>query len=118
MEKNAHEASSVITDSAPIKKSRLGIMPSNTLARSPTGASKLPGKFTRLKPVKLEDVRSNGFLEAMIASSPPRKKLVKDLNVEVASDDIDLAYTSWMVCLIFLSVFSTFFVVFLFFNFC
>ncbi|XP_031377785.1 probable trehalose-phosphate phosphatase F isoform X2 [Punica granatum] len=31
------------------------------------------------------------------ASSPPRKKLVKDFNLEVASEDFDTAYMSWML---------------------
>jgi hypothetical protein len=28
-----------------------------------------------------------------------RKKLIKDFNIDVASDDADFAYCSWMVCL-------------------
>lgn len=48
------------------------------------------------KPAKLDDVRSNGWLDAMISSSPPRKKLVKDFNVEVAPED-DFAQRAWMV---------------------
>lgn len=51
------------------------------------------------KPAKLDDVRSNGWLDAMISSSPPRKKLVKDFNVEVAPED-DFAQRAWMVNLI------------------
>ncbi|ONI06707.1 hypothetical protein PRUPE_5G075400 [Prunus persica] len=46
---------------------------------------------------KLDDVRSNGWLDAMKSSSPPRKKLIKDFNFEVASDDVDNAYCSWML---------------------
>lgn len=44
-----------------------------------------------------DDVRSNGWLDAMKSSSPPRKKLLKDFNLEIASDDVDVAYSSWML---------------------
>ncbi|BBH03177.1 Haloacid dehalogenase-like hydrolase superfamily protein [Prunus dulcis] len=64
------------------------------------GASFSSGKYInipRKKPGKLDDVRSNGWLDAMKSSSPPRKKLIKDFNFEVASDDVDNAYCSWML---------------------
>lgn len=65
-------------------------------------SSKLTPRFMMTqwkKPAKLDDVRSNGWLDAMISSSPPRKKLVKDFNVEVAPED-DFAQRAWMVNLI------------------
>ncbi|KAJ4712820.1 Trehalose 6-phosphate phosphatase [Melia azedarach] len=33
----------------------------------------------------------------MKSSSPPRKKLIKDFTAEVALDDFDIAYSSWML---------------------
>ncbi|XP_010053438.1 probable trehalose-phosphate phosphatase F isoform X2 [Eucalyptus grandis] len=51
----------------------------------------------RRKPGILDDVRSNGWLDAMKASSPPRKKLVRDFTFEAAADDSDAAYVSWML---------------------
>ncbi|KAF5819053.1 putative trehalose-phosphatase [Helianthus annuus] len=62
---------------------------------SPNTSDKKPLK--RKKPIKLDDVRSNGWLDAMHSSSPPRKKIVKDFGVEIASDDTDVVYNSWMV---------------------
>lgn len=101
MDLNSNKASPVISDPAPINKPRLGISSnSNLRSCSKPGASYSPEKYMalpRVKLVKVDDVRSNGWLDAMKSSSPPRKKLIKDLNVEVASDDIDLAYSSWMV---------------------
>ncbi|GJV61300.1 probable trehalose-phosphate phosphatase F [Tanacetum coccineum] len=51
----------------------------------------------RKKPEKLDDVRANGWLDAMQSSSPPRKKIVKYFGVEIAFDDCDIAYNSWML---------------------
>lgn len=59
------------------------------------------------KPAKLDDVRLNGWLDAMISSSPPRKKLVKDFNVEVAPED-DYAQLAWMVIISFLNMYINF----------
>ncbi|XP_059657477.1 probable trehalose-phosphate phosphatase F [Cornus florida] len=98
MDLKSTNASPVLTDSAPINKSRLSI-PSSMLPYSQSGASFSPGMLTipKKKPGKLDDVRSNGWLDAMKSSSPPRKKIVKDFNVEVASDDGDIGYSSWML---------------------
>ncbi|MFS7914356.1 putative trehalose-phosphatase [Helianthus anomalus] len=83
--------SPVLTDPVPINKSRLGIHSSML----PCSQSILTAP--RKKPIKLDDVRSNGWLDAMHSSSPPRKKIVKDFGVEIASDDTDVVYNSWMV---------------------
>ena len=93
------KSASVLADSALINKSRLGIQ-SNMLPCSQSGASFSSSILSapRKKPGKLDDVRSNGWLDAMQSSSPPRKKIVKDFGVEIASDDSDIAYNSWMVC--------------------
>ncbi|GLU05609.1 hypothetical protein SLE2022_227020 [Rubroshorea leprosula] len=61
---------------------------------------RLPAKYVtipRKKPGKLDDVLSNGWLDAMRSSSPPCKKFIMDANVEVPSDDSDNAYSSWML---------------------
>lgn len=98
MELKTNHAAPVLTDPAPISKSRLGIH-SSLLPYSQQGAPFSSKYITipRKKPGKLDDVRSNGWLDAMKSSSPPRKKLNKDFNVEIASDDTDNAYLSWMV---------------------
>lgn len=98
MELETNHTAPVLTDPAPISKSRLGIH-SSLLPYSQQGAP-FPSKYItipRKKPGKLDDVRSNGWLDAMKSSSPPRKKLNKDFNVEVPSDDTDNAYLSWML---------------------
>jgi trehalose 6-phosphate phosphatase len=98
MDLKSNQASPVLTDPAPINKSRLGI-PSR-LPYTQQAASFSSSKYMtipRKKPGKLDDVRSNGWLDAMKSSSPPRKKLIKDFNFEVASDDADFAHFSWML---------------------
>ncbi|XP_021901915.1 probable trehalose-phosphate phosphatase F [Carica papaya] len=99
MELKSNHASPVLTDPAPVNKSRLGIH-SSLLPYGQPGASVSSGKFVtipRKKPGMFDDVRSNGWLDAMKSSSPPRKKLLKDFNLEIASDDVDVAYSSWML---------------------
>lgn len=101
MDLNSTNVSPVLTEPAPINKSRLGIH-SSLLPYSQSGAPFTSGilSIPRKKPGKLDDVRSNGWLDAMKSSSPPRKKMLKDFNVEVASDDSDVEYYSWMVGLV------------------
>ncbi|KAA8522262.1 hypothetical protein F0562_012935 [Nyssa sinensis] len=98
MDLKSTNASPVLTDPAPINNSRLGI-PSSLLPYPQSGALFTSAMLTipRKKPGKLDDVRSNGWLDAMISSSPPRKKVLKDFKVEVTSDDTDIAYYSWML---------------------
>ncbi|XP_070033786.1 probable trehalose-phosphate phosphatase F isoform X2 [Nicotiana tomentosiformis] len=50
----------------------------------------------RKKPGKLDDVRSNGWLDAMKSSSPPSKKVQKEVDIQDFSDDADIVYCSWM----------------------
>lgn len=90
MELKSNHSSPVLTDPVPINKSRLGIH-SNLLSS---------GKYITIpikKPGKVDDVWSNGWLDAMKSSSPPRKKFIKDINFEVSADDIDLSYCSWLI---------------------
>ncbi|XP_073287856.1 probable trehalose-phosphate phosphatase F [Primulina huaijiensis] len=90
MDLKSSKVSPVLTDPTPVNKSRLGIH-SSLLPSFSNSVSAVPRK----KPGKLDDVRSNGWLDAMISSSPPRKKAVKDFNS--LSDETDIAYLSWMI---------------------
>ncbi|XP_031123758.1 probable trehalose-phosphate phosphatase F [Ipomoea triloba] len=98
MDMNSTKASPVLTDPAPLNKSRLGIH-SPVLPYSQSGTSFSASMLTipRKKPGKLDDVRSNGWLDAMKSSSPPRKKILKDFSVEIITNDADVDYFSWMV---------------------
>ncbi|XVF13327.1 hypothetical protein REPUB_Repub08aG0199200 [Reevesia pubescens] len=99
MELKSNRSSPVLTDPIPINKSRL-VIHSNLMSYPQSGGSLSSGKYmtiSRKKPGKLDDVRSNGWLDDMKSSSPPRKKLIKDFNTEVAADDIDFAYCYWMI---------------------
>lgn len=95
MDLKSTNGSPVLADPAPLNKSRVGMF-SSRMSRSQSGTGlTVPKK----KPVKLDDVRSNGWLDAMKSSSPPRKKVVKEFNiVDSIPDDADVAYQSWMVC--------------------
>ncbi|KAF7824885.1 trehalose-phosphate phosphatase A-like [Senna tora] len=88
----------LLTDAAPITKSRLGVH-SSLLPYSPTGAAFSPGlllTIPRKKTGILEDVRSSGWLDAMKSSSPTAKKITKDINHGFASSDADSAYCTWL----------------------
>ncbi|XP_057518644.1 probable trehalose-phosphate phosphatase F isoform X2 [Amaranthus tricolor] len=66
---------------------------------SPTGSSFSSGMYipiSKKKPGLLEDVLSNGWLDAMKSSSPPHKRHFKDFSVEIALDDTNFLYSSWM----------------------
>lgn len=49
-------------------------------------------------PSKIEEVRAAGWLDLMLASSPPRKRQGKEfLPNDIQADDLDLRYHNWMV---------------------
>lgn len=99
MDLKSNHTSPVLTESAPIGKSRLGVH-SSLLPYSPPGAafsSNLLLTIPRKKTGILDDVRSNSWLDAMKASSPPHKKITKDLNNGLALADTDVAYRNWLV---------------------
>ncbi|KAL0395327.1 UNVERIFIED_CONTAM: putative trehalose-phosphate phosphatase F [Sesamum latifolium] len=97
MDLKSTNASPVLADPAPINKSRLGIH-SSLLPYSQSGSSFSTSVLTRKKPAKLDDVQSNGWLDEMQSSSPPRKKALKDTNsIDIVSDEADIAYQSWLV---------------------
>lgn len=84
MELSSANASPVLADPVPINQTRLGFH-----------SSVFPLLIPIKKLAKVDDVRSNGWLDAMQSSSPPRRRMVKDVGVELASDDSDLVYYSW-----------------------
>ncbi|KAL0326533.1 UNVERIFIED_CONTAM: putative trehalose-phosphate phosphatase F [Sesamum angustifolium] len=99
MDLKSTNGSLVVADPAPITKSRLGAY-SGLMPYSQSGQSLAAniGTVPRKKPTKLDDVRSNGWLDAMISSSPPRKRVHKDFNAfDIVSDEVDVAYQSWMI---------------------
>ncbi|GER28022.1 haloacid dehalogenase-like hydrolase superfamily protein [Striga asiatica] len=100
MDVKSTKSSPVLTDPASLNKSRLGIR-SGLLPCSQSSGPTFPKSIPtvpRKKPVKLGDVRYNGWLDSMKSSSPPRKKILKDFNgAEFVSDDAEIAYLSWKI---------------------
>ncbi|XP_071727704.1 probable trehalose-phosphate phosphatase F [Rutidosis leptorrhynchoides] len=86
MDMSSVNASPVLTDPAFLNKAILGFH-----------SSAFPHSNPKKKPGKLDDVWFNGWLDAMQSSSPPRKRLIKDVGGELACDDNDIIYCSWMV---------------------
>ncbi|KAF4363011.1 hypothetical protein F8388_020527 [Cannabis sativa] len=98
MDVKSNHTAPVLTDPAPLSKSRLGVH-SNLFPYSPTGAAFSPSLFLtipRKKTGVLDDVRSSSWLDAMKASSPPHRKITKDVNNESPAYDADIAYRTWM----------------------
>ncbi|CAN0902550.1 Trehalose-phosphate phosphatase A [Linum grandiflorum] len=87
-------ASPVLTDSAPVPKSRLHstMLPCPVATFSPNLCLTVPRKKTGL----LDDVRSSSWLDAMKASSPPPKRLTKDQSNEHTLPD-DICYFNWLL---------------------
>lgn len=102
MDVKSTKTSPVLADSAPINKSRLGIH-SSRLPYSQAGPTSSNNILTilRKKRGNFDDVWTNGWLDAMRSSSPPRKNILQNFTSgEVASDDGDIAHRAWMVCLL------------------
>ncbi|XP_041007729.1 trehalose-phosphate phosphatase A-like [Juglans microcarpa x Juglans regia] len=99
MDLKSNHATPVLTDpAAPINKSRLG-MHSSLLPYSPPLAVFPPGillTIPRKKAGILDEFRSSIWLDAMKSSSPPPKKITKDVSNEYSSTDADVAYNAWM----------------------
>jgi len=72
-------------------------MHSSLQAYSEQDSPPSPGKGSRSNSRKstgnVDDVRSNGWLDAMKASSPPWKKLIKGSSAQVASIDDDFQHS-------------------------
>ena len=98
MDLKSNHTAPVLTDPAPINKSRLGGVHSSMLPYSRTACSAgllltIPRKKTGI----LDDVRSSSWLDAMKSSSPPHKKITKVFNNDYALSDADDAYNTWLV---------------------
>ncbi|CAL9243113.1 unnamed protein product [Arabidopsis halleri] len=94
--KSGH-SSPVMTDSPPISNSRLTIR-QNRLPYSSAAATAISQNNNLLLTVPrkktgiLDDVKSNGWLDAMKSSSPPPTILNKD---NLSSDAVDMTYREW-----------------------
>lgn len=98
MDLKSNHTAPVLTDPAPISKSRLGVH-SSLLPYSPGAAfsHNLFLNIPRKKTGVLDDVRSTSWLDAMKSSSPPHKKINKDLSNEHSSTDADALYRTWLL---------------------
>lgn len=96
MDLKSNHTVSVLTDPVPINKSRLGIH-SSLLNYSSSMYITIPKR--KPIPSKLDEVRASRWLDSMKSSSPPRRKLSKDSNIEFSSDENSIAYCSWLVSL-------------------
>ncbi|KAL9412064.1 hypothetical protein AB3S75_045640 [Citrus x aurantiifolia] len=97
MDLKTNHSAPVLTDPAPISKSRLGVH-SSLLPYSPSGTfpSDLFLAIPRKKTGVLDDVRACSWLDAMKSSSPPPKWMAKESNNEFSSTDTDVAYRTWL----------------------
>ncbi|KAL6977625.1 trehalose-phosphatase [Sarracenia purpurea var. burkii] len=88
MDMKSNHSAPVLTDPAPMNKSRLGI---HSSLYSPPGVVFSAGLFLT------DDVRSSSWLDAMKSSSPTHRKIAKDSGTELVSTDTDVAYRNWML---------------------
>lgn len=111
MDLKSNHTAPVLTDPAPINKSRLGVhssmLPYSRAAFPGSHLLSIPWKKTGI----LDDVRSSSWLDAMKSSSPPPKKLTKVFNNDYALSDADVAYNTWLVFLFPLFSFFVFWIV-------
>ncbi|XP_073043583.1 probable trehalose-phosphate phosphatase F [Primulina eburnea] len=98
MDLKSKHTSPVLTDTAPMNNSRLGIhsaiLPYPT--NGPAFSSNLFLTIPRKKSGILDDVRSSLF-DTMKSSSPTHNMLTKESSTESALSDSDLAYRDWLV---------------------
>uniref|UniRef100_A0A6N2MLH1 Trehalose 6-phosphate phosphatase n=1 Tax=Salix viminalis TaxID=40686 RepID=A0A6N2MLH1_SALVM len=97
MELQSNHSAPVLTDSAPLSKSRLGGY-RGLMSYSLPGAAfpqdlSVPWRKTGV----FDDVRTIGWLDAMISSSPTHKKFTKEINHELSSPDPEVAYRAWLL---------------------
>ncbi|XP_039122657.1 probable trehalose-phosphate phosphatase F [Dioscorea cayenensis subsp. rotundata] len=100
MDLKSSHSSPVLADSVPVSKSRLGLS-NNLVPYSPPPTAYPPSLYLsipRRKAItgKFDEVRESAWLDAMVASSPPRKKLNKDFGHE-SQDESDTAYCIWLM---------------------
>lgn len=98
MDLKSNHTAPVLTDPAPISKSRMGVH-SSLLPYTPGAAfsSNLFLTIPRKKTGVLDDFRSSSWVDTMKSSSPPHKKMTKDLSNEISFADTDVAYRTWTV---------------------
>lgn len=97
MDLKPNHNSPVLADQVPMNMSRLGR--SSTLTQhSTTFSSSFHLTVSKRRAIcsKLDDVRAAGWLDAMKASSPPYKKINKEINFDAASEEADVLYLSWV----------------------
>jgi trehalose 6-phosphate phosphatase len=76
------------------------VMPYTTPTSFPSSGLYLNTPKKKPLPSKIEEVRAAGWLDLMLASSPPRKRQSKDIFPgDVQADDLDLRYRNWTVCI-------------------
>ncbi|XP_058181674.1 probable trehalose-phosphate phosphatase F isoform X3 [Rhododendron vialii] len=96
-DRKSSDSAPVLTDPAPMNKSRLGL---HSSLHSPQGVVFSSGLFltgSKKKTVALDDVRTNSWLDAMKSSSPTHRKLAKDSGTELIPTGADVAYHNWML---------------------
>ncbi|KAK4745468.1 hypothetical protein SAY87_011780 [Trapa incisa] len=99
MDLKTNHASPVLTESSSVNISRLAFRQNMLPCSSPTAVLSTGLHLTvpRKKTGILDDVRSTGWLDAMIASSPPPKRVTRDANEKDGAADTELSYQTWMV---------------------
>lgn len=94
MDRKSSDSAPVLTDPAPMNKSRLGL---HSSLHSPQGVVFSSVTGSKKKTVALDDVRTSSWLDAMKSSSPTHRKLAKDSGTELVPTGADVAYHNWMV---------------------
>ena len=99
MDLKSNHNSPILTDPAPISKSRLGVHLNMLPYVSAPGVGFSPNMLLipRKKTGVLDDVRASSWLDAMKSSSPPPNRISKDDMNELPSLDPDILYRNWMV---------------------
>lgn len=99
MDLKSNHNSPILTDPAPISKSRLGVHLNMLPYASAPGVGFSPNMLLipRKKTGVLDDVRASSWLDAMKSSSPPPNRISKDDVNELSSLDPDFLYRNWMV---------------------
>ncbi|KGN57297.2 hypothetical protein Csa_009784 [Cucumis sativus] len=99
MDLKSNHNSPILTDPAPISKSRLGVHLNMLPYVSAPGVGFSPNMLLipRKKTGVLDDVRASSWLDAMKSSSPPPNRISKDDMNELPSLDPDILYRNWMI---------------------
>lgn len=102
MDSKSSHASPLLDDPAAVKKPTVSassnVLPYSTMGK--TFSSDMHVNVQRKKSGVIDDIRTNGWLDAMKASSPPRTNSTKDMNLEgvlMSDESDDRTYDNWMV---------------------